>query len=768
VNHPLARVKALATVLVLGLLAMANVVVHPVPAVALAPVVAPSIALGRHHGCMLLPDGTVRCWGANSANAAGELGNDHEYWASLAPGEATVRVTNLTGATAIAAGGSQTCVIVADSSVQCWGANDFGQVGDGTTTNRSTPAAVAGLTGATSVAVGFRHACAVVSNGAVKCWGRGALGDGTANDSKVPVAAAGISGVTSLTAGPDGTCVVVGGLVKCWGQVAGGGAVLVPTVVRGLSDVKQIGLGSDFACVLTNAGKVSCWGGNGYGQLGDGSLSSSAVPVPVAGPEDVLSLAADWLHACALSKSGAVRCWGYLPGVPAHSGDKPVEVSRVAGATAVAVGGDRSCFLIGVGQVLCDGVPASGSGIEGEPVGGLPYSGFLAVSPARLVDSRPVPGTVDGLDVSFGKIGPAAVREVMVLGRGGVDFTATDVSLNVTVVDPVGPGFLTIWACTRRDGQGVARPNVSNLNFRAGQTIANSAIVGTGATGKVCVYADTSAHLIVDVTGFFVQSVTLDGGARRLFDTRDPAAPDDPRPFITDRGKPRAAGSTTQVSTGYRGQDRSGWNLLLVLNVTVVDAVAAGFATVWRCSEPRPTASSLNFGAGATIAAMVVTTASGLTGDICLYTSAATHLVVDLQVNISNGPPWENRMHRALVPARLLDSRPGSATIDGVQAGAGGITAGSVTRVHVAGRGSVEASATSVALSVAAVSAAAAGFLTVWPCGSPRPNASNVNFASGQTVANVAMVGLDATGEVCVFTSAATDLIVDATGFESL
>ncbi len=91
----------------------------------------------------------------------------------------------------------------------------------------------------------------------------------------------GLTGVTFLTAGPYGTCAVVGGLAKCWGEVANVYANLVPTVVRGLSDVKQVGLGYDFACVLTNVGQVSCWGsGNLYGQLGGASSAPSTVPVP--------------------------------------------------------------------------------------------------------------------------------------------------------------------------------------------------------------------------------------------------------------------------------------------------------------------------------------------------------------------------------------------------------------------------------------------------------------------------------------------------------
>ncbi len=403
-------------------------------------------------------------------------------------------------------------------------------------------------------------------------------------------------------------------------------------------------------------------------------------------------------------------------------------------------------------------------GIEGRPVEGLPQTGFVAVSPARLADSRPVSGTVDGLDASFGKIGPAAAREVIVLGRGGVDFTATGVAVNVTVVDPVGPGFLTIWACTTRDGQSVARPNVSNLNFRVAQTIANAAVVQLGATGEVCLYASESTHIIVDVTGFFVSGVI--DRPERLFDTRDLVAPDDFS--LADRGHPRAAESTTYFSTGWQGKDRYGWNAISVLNVTVVDPVADGFVTVWPCYEPRPTASSLNYAAGETIAAMVVTVSTIAAGNICFYTSAGTHLVADLQMNVRNGPPWENPLHTVVAPARLIDSRPGTSTVDGLQAGVGEVSAGSTTRVHFAGRGGVEPTATAVMLSVAAVSARAAGFLTVWSCGSNRPTASNVNFVAGQTIANAVMVGLDATGDVCVFNSAATHLLADVTGYERL
>jgi hypothetical protein len=157
--------------------------------------------------------------------------------------------------------------------------------------------------------------------------------------------------------------------------------------------------------------------------------------------------------------------------------------------------------------------------------------------------------------------------------------------------------------------------------------------------------------------------------------------------------------------------------------------------TVFPCGSPQPNASNLNFSANQTIANLVFARI-GTAQKICFFTSAPTQLIVDLSA-VYNTPA----SLISLVPARLIDTRP-AATVDGILAGAGRRTAGSITAIPVASRGNVSASATAVALNVTMVSPGAGGYVTVFPCGSVQPNASNVNFNAGQTIPNAVVANL--------------------------
>jgi hypothetical protein len=187
----------------------------------------------------------------------------------------------------------------------------------------------------------------------------------------------------------------------------------------------------------------------------------------------------------------------------------------------------------------------------------------------------------------------------------------------------------------------------------------------------------------------------------------------------------------------------------VVLNVTSTGAQAPGFLTVFPCGTAMPVASSLNFVAGADIA-NAVTAKVGTAGEVCIYSSAATHLIVDVDGAFS--PAGTNRSWH-FEPGRLLDTRSGSK-----------VAAGSVTQVPVVGRNGVPANAAAVVLNVTAVDPADAGFVTVYPCGGALPTVSNLNYGAGQVVPNAVTVALDATGKVCVFTSKSTHLLVDVEG----
>ena len=196
--------------------------------------------------------------------------------------------------TAIATGGNHTCAVAATGTVSCWGRNDDGQLGNGTTTDATTPVAVTGITDATAVAAGARHTCALAATGTVSCWGRndyGQLGNGTTTSATTPVAVAGITNAVAVAAGGYHTCALAAtGTVSCWGgngygQIGNGttNSATTPVAVAGITDATAIAVGAIHTCALADTGTVSCWGSNISGQLGNGTTTRANTPVAVAG-----------------------------------------------------------------------------------------------------------------------------------------------------------------------------------------------------------------------------------------------------------------------------------------------------------------------------------------------------------------------------------------------------------------------------------------------------------------------------------------------------
>jgi alpha-tubulin suppressor-like RCC1 family protein len=279
---------------------------------------ATAIAAGFDHSCALISDGSVQCWGDN---LYGQLGDGTSVNFSSTP----VLVSGISTAVAIAGstGGFQTCALLSDGSVRCWGYNADGELGDGGTTPSSIPVTVSSIGAATAIAAGGLHTCALISDGSVQCWGdnsNGELGDGGTTPSSIPVLVTGLSNTaTAIAAGFDHTCaLLIDGSVQCWGdnsngQLGDGGTTpsSIPVLVTGLSNTATaIAAGFSHSCALLSDGSVQCWGDNFYGQLGDGTTTDSSIPVTVSGIITVMAIATGDFHTCAVFSDGSVQCWG--------------------------------------------------------------------------------------------------------------------------------------------------------------------------------------------------------------------------------------------------------------------------------------------------------------------------------------------------------------------------------------------------------------------------------------------------------------------------
>ena len=379
---------------------------------------------------------------------------------------------------------------------------------------------------------------------------------------------------------------------------------------------------------------------------------------------------------------------------------------------------------------------------------------FHALTPARLVDTRAGQVTVDGHGQGGGPIAAGATLDIVVAGRGGVPAAgAGAVALNVTATGPTAASFLTVYPA------GATRPASSNLNVLAGQTVANMVVVPIGAGGAATVFNNNgSTQLVVDVLGWWPTGNSFSGlTPARLLDTRADGVTIDGQ---FQRSGAVAAQSTLDLVVAGRGGVPATGAGAVALNVTATQPTATSFLTVYPAGAARPNASNVNVVRSQTVPNMVIVPV-GADGKVTVFNnSGSVHVVIDVLGWFPSGP-----LFAGLAPARLLDTRAGTSTVDGQFQGGGMLGADGTLTLRVAGRGGVPASATAVVLNVTATNPTAATYITVYPSGVTRPTASNLNVDAGSTTANMVIVPIGADGAVTLYNfTGSTDVVVDVLG----
>lgn len=360
-----------------------------------------------------------------------------------------------------------------------------------------------------------------------------------------------------------------------------------------------------------------------------------------------------------------------------------------------------------------------------------PAARYSPLNPVRLIDTR------NGIGTSPQQVAGGCTLVV----DPGMDASVTAVAVNLTSVAPAATGYLTVYPC------GVERPTASVVQATAQRTIAGATVVPLGADGTFCVYTAAATHLLVDLFGAYSAS------AGQKFEPVSPARVFDSR----SAGVRLAAGSVVTIPLSGMGGVPAGATGA-ALSVQAIDPTGAGYVTVFPCSPTVPVVSSLNVVAAGNIANHVEVALSA-TGTVCVYVSAAMHIIVDLSGWYGTGATTQ---FHALAPMRALDTRN--------NIGLTGAFAPMVSRsFSLAGANGLPSAATlrAVVGEVTAVGPTSVGYLTVYPCQSVVPLVSMVQTWVGANAASVVIGADDEQGRWCILTSTSMHVLVDVSGYFS-
>lgn len=354
------------------------------------------------------------------------------------------------------------------------------------------------------------------------------------------------------------------------------------------------------------------------------------------------------------------------------------------------------------------------------PTSGTDRDGFFTpVGPVRVFDTRGEPFWVE----------PDNVYRYRVTGRNRVPSSGVAaVSLNLTATRGWESGYVTVWPCSR------TRPASSNLNFSAGESVANGVLAPVGSDGWLCFWSSQPVDLIADLNGWMASGAGFTAvGPTRSYDSR------------ADGGPRRAHQVTVLGKSGVPSRQVSA----VALNVTALNASSPGYVTVYACGSRRPDTSSLNFEVGQVAANSVIAPVTS-TGAVCIDASVPANVIVDISGWFATDGGFTS-----VGPHRLLDSRGGPMYAKTWY-----------EALQVSGRFRVpSAGVAAAALNITAVGARRAGYVTVWPCDAPEPEASSVNFVPGRPVPNGVVAPISASGEICYVASEPVDLLVDISGW---
>jgi alpha-tubulin suppressor-like RCC1 family protein len=413
--------------------------------------------------CTILTTGGINCWGSNQD---GDLGTGAPGGASICDGDYNSTgqdctdfpqaVIGITDAVAITGGSSSYCALLSSGGIECWGNNSSGELGVGTVgdpylggTDYYTPQAVTGITDAVSIATDDSGSyCAVLSSGGIDCWGdnqAGELGDGTIggpdycnddyNCTDVPQAVIGISDAVSITGNSYSYCAVLTtGAINCWGgdddgklgngTIAGPDAAdASPQAVIGITSATSIVSNDDATpftngdsgsyCAVLSSGGIDCWGYNGLGELGNGTIGGTDacgefdncddLPQPVTGIADAISISGNQYGYCALLSAGGIECWGFngdgelgdgTVGGPDYCyggdycNDAPQAVTGITDAISITTNRDSQCAVLSTGAIDCwgdDEYGELGNGTIAGPNACLSGDDFCADAPQAVM-----------------------------------------------------------------------------------------------------------------------------------------------------------------------------------------------------------------------------------------------------------------------------------------------------------------------------------------------------------------------------------------------